>query len=209
MNSKGYHLIYLTIPAIIFVSAVTFLLMNGFKKKTAISFFSTIITMSIIYTISAMLIKYCGNIDYDFMDYIKEPYTQYDADIIFTAQLLITGLGAVMDVAVTIAATSGELVDINSKISASRLLSACRSVGDDITGTMINVVFFTNVVAGLPFFVLSMRNGISLRSIFHYHMFFDISRFLICGIGILVCIPITIMVSMFILKDRKKILSNK
>ena len=98
------------------------------------------------------------------MEYIKEPYTRHDADMIFMGQLLIVGLGAIMDVAITITATANELIRRNPEISTKNLIHSCKEVSDDITGTMINIIFFTNLAAGLSFFVLSMRNGISLKS---------------------------------------------
>ena len=203
MHNKGYPLLPLLIPGILTVSTVILILISGLNIKTFSSLISTLLTTSIIGVICFLLIKYTSSIDYEFMEYIKEPYTRHDADMIFMGQLLIVGLGAIMDVAITITATASELIRRNPEISTKNLIHSCKEVSDDITGTMINIIFFTNLAAGLSFFVLSMRNGISLKSILHYHVFFELSRFFIGGIGILLCIPVTIAISILMFKKRK------
>lgn len=198
--NRGLNLLSLIIPTIGILSSVVLLMISGKNKKTLTALVSTLVTVSLIGIISFILLKYSNNIDYEFMEYLREPYTQYDANIIFLSQLLIAGLGAIMDVAITISSASHELIVQNPGISAKNLLNACKEIGDDITGTMINVVFFTNVVSGLPFFVLSMRNGIKLGTVFHYNIFFELSRFLIGGIGILLCIPISTLLALMMFK---------
>ena len=170
MHNKGYPLLPLLIPGILTVSTVILILISGLNVKTFSSLISTLLTTSIIGVICFLLIKYTSSIDYEFMEYIKEPYTRHDADMIFMGQLLIVGLGAIMDVAITITATVSELIRRNPEISTKNLIHSCKEVSDDITGTMINIIFFTNLAAGLSFFVLSMRNGISLKSVLHYNV---------------------------------------
>ena len=81
----------------------------------------------------------------------------------------------------------------NENISKKALLSSCREVSDDITGTMINMVFFTNVSSCIPLFVISMQNGIGFMTVIRYSVFFEVARFLTASIGIVAAIPFSIL----------------
>lgn len=138
-----------------------------------------------------------GDVDYSSMEYLGS--VENPAEM-FEAEVMLAGLGAIMDVAVTIAAATGELIRKKPDIKFLSLFRSGREIGYDIMGTMLSVLLFTFGSGLIPGFLIRMNNDISFLSNIRYHISFEICRFLIESIGIVLAIPISIFVSAVFLK---------
>lgn len=192
---KGWDILGLSAAAGVIFAGLVILFINGFSKKTLICFLATIVTAAAVCALAMALIWNTKNMGYDFLDFLPEPYSVAQANHFFLAQVLIGCIGAVIDVAVTITACSSEIIRKAPDINAKQLVSSVRGVADDITGTMINVVFFTNVASIIPVFIISMCNDIRFTTVIRYDAFFDIARFLTGAIAILIAIPVSVFAS--------------
>ena len=137
-----------------------------------------------------------GDLDYSNLEYLGS--TGNSADI-FWADIMLTGLGAIMDVTVTISAAVGEIVRKIHRFSE-KLIHSGREIGYDIMGTMINVLLFVLASGMIPMFILKMNNDISFITIVRYHIPYDICRFLIESIGIVLAIPVSILITSVMMK---------
>lgn len=201
---KGFNILLLSIPMVIIFAAMLLLFMYERNIKTLLAFAATVITTTITIIIAIISLKFSDNIDYDFLEYIIEPYDPLDAQNIFLAEILVGCLGAVMDVVVTMIVTIEEITLANPNIDKKSIIKSCRNVGDEIVGTMIAIMFFTNLASDIPFFILSMRNGIAIRTILRYNYFFEIGRFLTGSIAIVLAIPIASFIGIMYYKRRIK-----
>lgn len=201
---KGFNILLLSIPMVIIFAAMLLLFMYGRNIKTLLAFAATVITTTITIIIAIISLKFSDNIDYDFLEYIIEPYDPLDAQNIFLAEIIVGCLGAVMDVVVTMIVTIEEITLANPNIDKKSIIKSCRNVGDEIVGTMIAIMFFTNLASDIPFFILSMRNGIAIRTILRYNYFFEIGRFLTGSIAIVLAIPIASLIGIMYYKRRIK-----
>lgn len=122
---------------------------------------------------------------------------------VFMASLMIGGLRAIMDISITISSSISELIEKNNNIKVSTLINSGNEIGKDIFSTMVNVLFFTYLCGGLPIFVLALRNGFSLYNYISVNFSLEISRFLVGSIGIILAIPISLFISILILKRGK------
>lgn len=186
---KGVNLLLMTVPMALFFTAMLLFFMHGFNRKSLIALAATFCSVAVTTLIAWLVLRAGGSVDYEFMDYLIQPYEQRDADLIFLSEILIGSLGASMDIVVTITMTVDQITAHNPRITAKELFQSCRTVGDDLVGTMISIMFFSNVAAAVPFIILSMRNGIAFATILRYHSFFEIARFLTGSIGIVLSIP--------------------
>lgn len=201
---KGVNILLMTVPMAIFFSAMLLLFMYGPNRKTLISFIATVTSVVVTLILSFIVLRLSPDVDYDFMDYLIQPYEQLDADYIFLSEILIGCMGAVMDIVVTIVMTVDQITAHNPDLPARELLKSCKTVGDDVVGTMIGVMFFSNIAAAVPFILLSMRNGIAFSTIIRYHSFFELSRFLTGSIGIVITIPISAAVAVYFYKGKRR-----
>lgn len=196
---KGSDIMLLSILASIFFTVFSLFLISGFNKKTFATILSTLISVGLTMVIFQIVLSY-NRIDYASMEYLTMPN---DVENIFMAEILIGGLGAIMDIAITMAAATSELVEKDSTISTKELIKSGKEIGNDIMGTMINVLLFTFICGSIPFFILAMKNGIHIKNILTIYMSYEIYRFLTGSIGILLSIPISITLSILMLKKRK------
>ncbi|TDP58411.1 YibE/F family protein [Aminicella lysinilytica] len=197
LYTKGINILAMTIPMTIFFTAMLLFFMHGRSEKTMLSFVATIITILATTAIAAIVIHFGERIDYDFMDYLNQPYDQDDANLIFISEILVGCLGAVMDVVVTMVMTVDQITETGMDVTRRNYIDSCRAVGDDLVGTMINLMLFTNIAACIPRFVLFMRNGIAFTTILKYNVFFEVARFLTGSIGVVLAIPVSAAVAIW------------
>lgn len=179
----------------------TLLLLNGVNRKTLASILSTLCVLAVIMGLFHLVMSRAGETDYAAMEYLGSLDNPSE---LFEAEVMLAGLGAIMDVTVTISATLGEVVRKRPSIRWKELFRSGREVGYDIMGTMISVLLFTFGCGLIPTFLIRMNNDISFLTIAKLNIPFEICRFLIESIGIVIAIPISIFVASSLLKIRRR-----
>lgn len=198
---KGINLLFLCVVEMIIFSILSLILASGINKKTLSAIISVIVsifTMLILLLIVVSITKYKG-INFNDLSFLTVPLE----DIIMP-ELLIGSIGAVMDVAITISSSISELIEKDKFISNYNLNKSAKEIGKDIMSTMSNVLFFTYLCAGLPIFVLALRNGFTMHNYITTNFTLELSRFLIGSIGIVMTIPISAFVSIKLIKGDNK-----
>ena len=193
LYTQGKNILLMMIPVTVFFTAMLLFFMYGWNERSRVSFRATLLTLAGVTLLALLVIRFCPRIDYDFMDYLPQPYEQEDANLIFLSEIMVGCLGAVMDVVVTIVMTTDQIFatqPAGTQPDPAGLRTSLRTVGDDLVGTMISLMFFTNTAAGLPSFLLFLRNGIAFRTILRYNIFFGLARFLTGSIGVVLAIPL-------------------
>ena len=115
-------------------------------------------------------------------------------------ELIMGGLGAIMDICMTITSSLDELVNKNKKISNKSLIASGKIIGKDIVGTMINVLFFTYICGLLPNFIIFYRNGININMMITEFISLEMCRALVGSIGIVLSIIISIYTFIYVYK---------
>ena len=201
---SGENFIWFVILLMIIFTFGIIFLVNGRSRESLAASIATLLTASIIGVLCFVVIELAPNIKYEFLDYMPEPCTVSMANGLLLSEMLVGALGAVIDIAVTIIAATKEIVEREPAINQVGLLSSVRAISDDITGLMINVVFFTNVAVILPVAVLGMKNDFSLWTIIGNHGFFLLIRFLVGGMGIIAAIPLSTYIGSIFFKGKNK-----
>ena len=171
---------------VILFAVITLVGLNGIHKKTWAALFTTLIVLVMIMGIFDVVIHHAEDLDYSTMEYLG---SIENPDEIFHAEILISGLGAIMDVAVAIAASL-----------FLELFKSGREIGYDIMGTMINVLLFVFGCGLIPMCLIRMNNDVSLITIIKLHIPCELCRFLVESIGIVLAIPISILVTSVMIK---------
>lgn len=201
MFFKGYDLFLLSNIMMVVFTVLSLTLGNGINRKTFAAIVGTLLSVVITMTIFRLALKFGGEVDYAFMEYSVNPN---DLHSIFMSEILIGGLGAIMDVSISMAIAIDELIEKDNNVSIKTLINSGREIGYDIMGTMINVLFFTYMSGCIPIVLLKMKNDFSIFTILKLHIPFEIYRFLCGSIGIILSIPIALFVSIVFLKKRGK-----
>ena len=192
MYHRGLDLFGLCLAATVIFTAGSLALVSGVNKKTAAAIVSTLCGTAVTITIAYIVLKVTQGrgVRFDQMQYLIKPYEE-----IFISELLVGGLGAIMDISITMSSSMSELIDRDSNITFSALKRSGREIGKDIMGTMTNVLLFTYACGCIPLIILAFRNDVTLSDVLNNYLDLEIVRAFVGGIGIVVTIPIAIFIS--------------
>lgn len=196
---KGIDLFLLCCAASVIFSVGSLSMVSGLNKKTAAAVISSLCGTTVTIALAYIVLKITGGsgVRFDQMQYLIRPY-----EVIFISELLIGGLGAIMDISITMSSSMSELIDKDSSISFDSLRKSGVEIGKDIMGTMTNVLFFTYVCGCIPLIVLAMRNDTRFSDIMKNYLNLEIVRSFVGSIGIVITIPIAIFISSGMLKGK-------
>ena len=194
---KGINLLLLCVIEMIIFSILSLVLASGVNKKTLSAIISVIVSTFMMLILLLIIVNTNG---YKGINMTELSFLTVPAEDVILPELLIGSVGAIMDVAITISSSLSEIIEKNKKISAKKLNKSAKEIGKDIMSTMSNVLFFTYLCAGLPIFVLAIRNGFSMYNYISSNLTLEISRFLIGSIGIVMTIPISAFISIKLMK---------
>lgn len=112
------------------------------------------------------------------------------------AGIIIGALGAVMDVAMSIAAASHEVYCANPSICVREQIKSAMNVGRDVMGTMANTLILAYVGTTMPLLLLFMGYGTPFMSIINSDLVAtEVVRALTGSIGLVAAIPLTAVAS--------------
>lgn len=201
LRNKGLNLLLLFSIGTIFFTVITLLMIGGYNKKTLGAIISTLLSVLIMMIIATIVLNLHRNeIHFETIEFLEY---FYDYDLVFFSGLLISGLGAIMDLAVLMATSINELIDCNPAIKISAIKESAWQIAQDITGTMLNVLFFSSIAGTMPIIIFLARNGQSITYSFSYFGSAEIIRALVGAIGIILTIPISYVVNLTLRKKWK------
>ena len=205
-HSKSINVIALyMIVSLIFIVASLFIT-NGKGKKTFAAIVSSIISLLLSFGLSCLIIKLHEDGLYIWtIDYIEAVSDYYGYLYI---SVLLSGLGAIMDVSITIASSLNELITKNPKIDKKSLFKSGRIISQDIVGTMINVMLFTCYTSIIPTILLVVKNNMTLIEALDLYGSLELSIVLCTCISIILTIPVSLYTSIVIL-SRKKVIEHE
>ena len=193
------------IVSIIYIG-ISLFVANGKSKKTLAAILSSISSLLITFGLAFVLIKinennlYIWNIDYIEAVY---DYTNY-----LYVSVLLCGLGAIMDISITISSSLNELIDKNPKITKDALIKSGKEISKDVVGTMINVMLFTCYTSIIPTVVIATRNNIPFSNALEFYGGLELMVVLCNCIGIVLTIPISLFISIWILNKKKEVMKK-
>jgi uncharacterized membrane protein len=198
----GFNIYLCCYVSSILISMVTIFYLNGYNVKTVSSFISIIILiiiMSFIIWIFNSKLRVQG-FAYEQLEEISGYSFNLGLDMqdIFFLVVMFAVVGAIADTSMAISSAIYEINE-NKKMKLSDLFASGMNVGKDILGTTINTLFFA-FIGGFLGFILWHPNA-SLDLLINYKDFAANSFEILCSaIGCIMIIPITDIISAYLLK---------
>lgn len=152
----GFPSILVTVFIVFYTTVFTFVLIDGINKKTVSAALGTLSGV-VIASLFAVIAGYFAHIT-GFQTNESEELLLIGRDHgmkiggLFTCGILIAALGAVMDVAMSIASAVHEVHEVNASLSVKDLFKSGMNIGRDAMGTMANTLILA--FAGSSFTLL-------------------------------------------------------
>ena len=201
------HILLWTILIGAVITLATQLIVNGRNVKSTGAIIGTIggILVAGLLAVLAIHFTYLTGVSEEQAGMLKALYLK-DVDFreLLFSGIVLGALGAVMDVAVSIASAQYEMKLLAPKTKFQTLVSSGLNVGRDVMGTMANTLVLAYIGGALPLILLiSAQPDISLLHVMNLNMIAtEVVRSLIGSIGLLCAIPITAYATAFLITIR-------
>ena len=144
MIFSGFSPIISTIFIVILTTGYSLFMLNGASIKTWVAVIATslgVIISGLSFLVLSQLIHISGfNTDQAEALIIISQQTGLKINEVLFSGILISGLGAVMDVGMSIASSLYEVKALNPQITKSQLFKSGINIGKDMIGTMCNTL---------------------------------------------------------------------
>lgn len=194
---RGFNLLLVASIAGVLFILVSISLVSGINKKTVSAVVGTMLGTLLSMAI-AIVVIYATNakgVHYEELEFLTRPPEQ-----IFIVEILIGTLGGIMDIAISISSAIKEIYDKDPGIGVKVLVKSGMEIGKDIMGTMANVLVFAYISGSIPMILLWLRNGYATFYIININISLEIIRALTASIGIVISIPVTLYISILLLR---------
>lgn len=160
----GKNGVFFAFIVVLLSSAVTCFCISGLSKKTLINLLGAsvgCISSALIYKICMALLNISGAaVEEAETLVIISQKTGLSLNNLLLASIMIVSLGAVMDVAVSMGASLGEIKSLNPNVSAKQLMKSGMNIGRDMIGTMTNTLILAFVGGTLATILILMAYGV-------------------------------------------------
>ena len=204
MILNGVSPILASLIICVLATIVTVYLVGGFNRKSTSAVLGTILSVAMAALLSLLAVKIASLTGFAGEEsmFLYTARSDLDFEGILSASVILAALGAVMDTSVSIASTVNEIYQTDNELSVKDLFTSGMNVGKDIIGTMSNTLILVYLGSSLPLVLLS--NNIDLTKFFNLNQVAtEITSALVGSIVILVCVPITAIISAYFIKRKK------
>ena len=205
---KGINPILASLGISIPVVIITLIIISGKNIKTLVAIIGT--SLGVI--ISGILAFVFGNFAHltgladdssISLAYIPQ-FRNLDYKGILFGTILIGAIGAIMDVAISIASALYEINELDSNISKKNMIISGMNIGKDMMGSMSNTLILAYVGTTLHLIVLFIVYRIRFVEIINLDSIAtEIIRAMAGSIGLIITIPVTVVIGTAIYKKKK------
>ena len=205
----GLPIIAVTVGIIIITSVCALILLNGISEKTWCAILGCVIGVITAGAIAALVGHITPINGFNMSE--AENLILYGADKglkisgLLVCGVLISALGAVMDVALGIASSVNELSLQNHKAKAKELFRSGMNIGKDAMGTMANTLILAFAGSSLNMLILVQTYDIPVRQLINTdYICIEIIQSISGAMGILLTVPIVAFISARLMTREKK-----
>ncbi len=200
---KGAPTIFTTFAICAYIALVCFTILGGIHRKTVSAFLGTV-SGAFFAMIFGLAVQYFAKIDglrlEDAEPLLQLKYAGENIHLglkgLLVASIIISALGAVMDVAMSISSALEEVHAANPSLTRNDLFRSGMNIGRDMVGTMTNTLILAFLGSEFTLIIF-----LYARSLTFYHLFSTafVSLETISGvsssIGMVLAIPLTALIS--------------
>jgi uncharacterized membrane protein len=205
----GYSTIPVVFSLAIITSIFSIVLISGWNKKSLSAILGTILGVMFA-GFCAWVVEILVNITGFQMDeaevlilVAKDWGNALKIKDLLIGGIIISALGGIMDVAVTIASSIYEIQLLNPYISKRKLFRSGMNVGKDAMGTMANTLILAFAGNSLNLMLMIYSYGIPVNQLMNTDLIaIEIIRAIAGSIGIILTVPIIAFVSAYLLQEK-------
>ena len=166
---EGQNGFLLTVVMVTASCAVTCFCIGGLQKKTLLNLISAVlggISAGVVYRIFMMILHITGcNLDASEDLVLIAQATGLRLGDVLLSGVMVSALGAVMDVAVSMGASLGEISGLNPEMGRAELFRSGMNIGRDMIGTMTNTLILAFAGSSLATIMVLISYGVQYNQL--------------------------------------------
>lgn len=201
---KGAQPVPLAFGLCVLVAVMSFLILGGTSKKIVCAILGTVAGMALAAAFSALTqsilridsyAMYDAGSDFADLANFQQRGFGVHLDGLLTAGIIISSLGAVMDVAMSLSSAVGELRAVNPSLNWKDLWKSGMHIGRDMVGTMTNTLILAFVGSSLVLVIRLWMQGASYLSLTSSrYLSVELVSALSASIGVILAVPLTAII---------------
>lgn len=196
---RGVPAIPLTFAVCIFVAALCFTLLGGVTRKTVSAMLGTALCVLVAGALAIVAGRVAGvsGLTMDEAEWLLDAGRTMDGVTLnirglFVSGILISSLGAVMDVSMSISSAVTELREVDPSLSSGRLFRSGMNIGRDMIGTMTNTLILAFAGTSLNIMIIMFIAGMQpYQLINNDDTMMELIRAIAGSIGLVLAVPFT------------------
>lgn len=207
---KGAPTLLTTFLVCAYITIVTLAILGGLSKKTICAMLGTIsgTGLAMIFGIIAQSLLRINGMripDAEALLQLQQTGTPIRISGLLVAGVIISALGAVMDVAMSISSALTEVLTANPSLTCKDLIRSGMNIGRDMVGTMTNTLILallgSSTVLIIYLYSLSLSANQFLSS---SYLAIEVVSSISSSIGVILAVPVTVLITAFTLTYHKK-----
>lgn len=206
---KGAPTLLTTFMVCAYITIVSLAILGGLQKKTICAMLGTIsgTALAMIFgLISQSLLRISGMRvpDAEALLQLQQTGTPIGISGLLVGGVIISALGAVMDVAMSISSSLTEVQLANPSLSCRDLIRSGMNIGRDMVGTMTNTLILALLGSSLVLIVYLYSLGLSSNQfISSSYLAIEVVSSISSSIGVILAVPVTVIISSVALTHQK------
>ena len=192
-----------------YITVVTMVILGGVSRKTICAALGTIAgtALALLFGLLAQNLLRIDGLrlaDAEPLLQLRQMGTPLGLRGLLVASVVISALGAVMDVAMSISSALTEVYTVAPGRDGKALFRSGMNIGQDMVGTMINTLILAFLGSGLAFIIYLYSLGLDLRQLVSSpYMATEVISGIASSIGVILAVPLTALISSVILTREK------
>lgn len=198
----GINPVLATILICLVSTSITMYLVGGFNRKSTSAVIGCTISLIFAGFLSLLTVNFAHltGLTNEHSMFLYSAHPELNFVSIIISMMILATLGAVMDVGMSIASTINEIYTVDNTKTVKELFICGMNVGRDIIGTMANTLILVYIGGALP--LLLLASNIDFQKFINLNQVVtEIAAALIGSIAIVICVPITALVSSELIKN--------
>ena len=200
---KGAPTLLSTFLTCVYVAAVSFVILGGVQKKTACALLGTVagMALALVFALIAQgLLRINGlrSADVEPLLQLRQTGTPIGLRGLLAAGVILSALGAVMDVAMSLSSALSEVHAADPALDAKALFRSGMNIGRDMVGTMTNTLILAFLGGGLVLALYIYTLGLSAHQLISSaYLAIEVMTAVASSIGVILSVPITALISAY------------
>ena len=206
---KGWPTVWTVFLLCSYIAVVCFVILGGVNRKILCACLGTIAGMALAtgFGLGAQALAHVNGLrisDVEPLLQLRQTGTPIGLRGLLVGGIIISSLGAVMDVAMSISSALSELKAVNPEMTLGELWKSGRNIGRDMVGTMTNTLILAFLGSGFTLMIYLYSLDLPWRELMSSsYLALEVVSGVSSAIGVILAVPVTTIIGALLLSRKQ------